>query len=482
MSKPHTLTGPSRWTGWRKRVRSPAWIGRLTSSRTLAGQLAVGGIAWIAVWALALLLAFNLLLSNVLAGQVDAALKARAEAVRATITIRGGQLHIAEGDDAALDTGTSIYLGQSRVEGTDLSPQLRERLVQHGATTADRESLGPVRYFALPIRSGGRQVGTIIVSSDVGARNRTEAIVGVASVLLIGLLLLFTFFALRATIARAMRPVRVMGDQASTWGEEDIDRRFDPEAGPLELRELAITLNALLERISAIVRHERSFTAELSHELRTPLAHLHAEVDLMATAATDPVAPEPVDQEDLTRLMTSIRRLESLIESALSPARAEQHGALGLARMAEVLADLPGPTLPNRTNGTNGPAGRTATLSITGATDLILAVDADIARRALLPVLENAWRYAIHEVRIEIAAVDGMALLSVSDDGGRLDPELTDAIFAPGFRADPSDSYPGAGLGLALTRRICRAANGDATASVSSGQTRITLHLPYLRR
>jgi signal transduction histidine kinase len=109
-------------------------------------------------------------------------------------------------------------------------------------------------------------------------------------------------------------------------------------------------------------------------------------------------------------------------------------------------------------------------------------VDADIARRALLPVLENAWRYAIHDIRIDITAADGMALLSVSDAGGRLNPDLTDVIFTPGFRADPADGYPGAGLGLALTRRICRAANGDATAAVNDGRTTITLHLPYLRR
>jgi signal transduction histidine kinase len=454
---------------------------------SLAGRLALGGIAWIAVWALALLLAFNVLLSNVLASQVDAALRARAEAVNATIKYRGGQLDIAEGNDAALDAGTSIYLGQTLVEGADLSPGLREDLVHRGEITEDRESLGPVRYLAFPIRSGGAQVGTIVVSSDLGARSRTEKIVGLASVVFILLLMLFTFFALRATIGRAMRPVRVMGDQASAWGDKDIDRRFDPDAGPLELRELAITLNALLERISATVRHERSFTAELSHELRTPLAHLHAEVDLMLAGANDPEHPEPVDPDDLARLMTSIHRLEGLVESALTPARAEQPGALGLARMSDVLADLPGPTSTNGDGGTNGTNGEgdsagTSTPIVTGRTDLLLAVEADIARRALLPVLENAWRYAIHEVRIEVTSKDGMALIAVTDDGGKLDPALAETIFAPGFRADPTDGYPGAGLGLALTRRICRAAGGDVTAAALAGRTTITLHLPCIQR
>ena len=446
---------------------------RLTG--TLAGRLALGGIAWVAVWALALLLAFNVLLSRVLANQVDAALQARAEAVAATVSVRDDTLHVAEGDDAALDAGTTIYFGQTLVEGSDLSPDLRERLIQHGSRRADRETLGPVRYLAHPITFHRVQVGTIVVSSDIGARKRTEAIVGSASIVFILLLMVFTFFALHGTLQRALRPVRTMGDQASAWGDQDIDRRFDPDAGPLELRELALTLNALLERIAATVRHERSFTAELSHELRTPLAHLHAEIDLMTTTAG--TEPEPADPEALARLMTSVRRLEGMVESALSPARAEQAGALGLCRVADVLAALPGPPPLSGGATENGAPPR---LHVTGSTAVTLAVDGDIARRALLPVIENAWRYAVHEVRIDVSTVAGVALIAVSDDGGRLDPELVEAVFTPGFRAEPADGYPGAGLGLALTRRICRSAGGDATAAVAGGRTTLTVYLPCI--
>jgi two-component system heavy metal sensor histidine kinase CusS len=204
--------------------------------KTLSGRLALGGIAWIALWAVALLLVFNVLLSSVLAHQVDAALQARAEAVAATITVRSGRLVIAAGDDSALDAGTSIYLGRSLVEGNNLAPELQEHLLQRGNQTADRELLGPVRYLAQPIWSHGKQVGTIVASSDITENGRTEVIVGIASIVFIASTLIFTFFALRGTIGLAMRPVRVMGDQASAWSDQDLDRRFDPHTGPLELR------------------------------------------------------------------------------------------------------------------------------------------------------------------------------------------------------------------------------------------------------
>ncbi len=447
--------------------------GRL-GSRTLTGRLALGGIAWIGLWAIALLAAFNLLLSNVLSGQVDAALKARSEAVAATVRVESGRLAIAAGNDAALDAGTSIYYGRTLVEGSELSGALVAELVQRGRRTADRQALGPVKYLAVPVTSHHRQVGTIVVSSDIGARSRTEWIVGGASVAVIAMMLLFTFFALRATIGRAMRPVRVMGEQASAWGEADLDRRFDPDAGPLELRRLALTLNELLERIAATLRHERQFTAELSHELRTPLAHLHADVDLLATAVADDESPEPVDAADLERLQTSIRRLEGLVEGALAPARLQQPTAAGLGRVSDVLSGL---THPLRTPSEDAGPGP---LIVSGRTDLVLSVDADVARRALAPVVENAWRYAEHQVLIEISAAGGLASITVIDDGGRLPRESVENIFEPGFRAEPDDGHPGAGLGLALTRRIARAAGGDATAGVSPGRTAITLTLPCL--
>jgi signal transduction histidine kinase len=196
-------------------------------------------------------------------------------------------------------------------------------------------------------------------------------------------------------------------------------------------------------------------------------------VDLLSAAAADPIRPEPVRPQHLAALMTSIRRLEGLVESALTPARAEQHGALGLSSIADVLTDLPRPA----------PTGAAPIeLRVTGRTDLVLAVEGDTARRALLPVLENAWRYAAREIRIDVNAVDGFALLAVSDDGGRLAAALTESVFTPGFRANPDDGYPGAGLGLALTRRICRAAGGDADAAIHDGYTTITLRLPCIPR
>ncbi|MFV0459308.1 MAG: sensor histidine kinase [Actinomycetales bacterium] len=444
---------------------------------TLAGRLALGGVAWIAAWGLALLVIFNLVLSVVMEDQIDAALRARAEAVLITVAAGDGQVLAPspESDDEALDAGTSIYEGDRLVAGVDLSPGLRHLLLQRGEVSADRDATA-VRYLALPIEAGGGQVGTVVVSSDIGALSTSTRIVGLASLVLIALMLAITFFALRSTVGRALRPVRSMGEQASAWSDEDLDGRFDPQGSPRELRELAVTLNGLLERIAAALRHERALTAELSHELRTPLAHLHAEVNLMAEALNDPARPEQVTATDLDQLLGSVRRLESLVETALAPARAEQ--VIGLGRVEEVL------------DGLRAPAGHPARVEVEGDLQAILAVDSDVARRALTPLLENAFRYARNRVHVQVRAGqparDGsradLVAFVVADDGGKLDPDLTEQIFVPGFRADGADGHAGAGLGLALSRRIARAAGGDVVAEAATGRTLVTLTLPGVSR
>ena len=95
------------------------------------------------------------------------------------------------------------------------------------------------------------------------------------------LLLSGAYLVLHAGVARALRPVEEMTNQAARWSTDDVDRRFGDHRRPTELDNLAMTLDALLDRLSAVLRNERQLSAEISHELRTPLARAMAEIQLM---------------------------------------------------------------------------------------------------------------------------------------------------------------------------------------------------------
>jgi signal transduction histidine kinase len=101
-----------------------------------------------------------------------------------------------------------------------------------------------------------------------------------------------------------------------------------------------------------------------------------------------------------------------------------------------------------------------------------VGVDQDLAERILHPVVENALRYGRGRVQVRVTRNGSSVLFAVDDDGpGVLDDEH-EAIFEPAVRGSAGrSSYNGAGLGLALSRRLARAVSGDVEAHPgSSGQ------------
>jgi signal transduction histidine kinase len=95
-------------------------------------------------------------------------------------------------------------------------------------------------------------------------------------------------------------------------------------------------------------------------------------------------------------------------------------------------------------------------------------VDAEVVERIVTPLLHNAARYAGAEVALTARRDNGAVVVEVSDDGPGIPATAREQVFDPGHRRaghDGDDGHGGAGLGLALARRLARAAGGDVVAS-----------------
>jgi signal transduction histidine kinase len=106
--------------------------------------------------------------------------------------------------------------------------------------------------------------------------------------------------------------------------------------------------------------------------------------------------------------------------------------------------------------------------------------EADVVRRALAPLVDNARRHARTGVVLEVAVDDGRVRLAVRDDGPGLDPALGERAFDPGVRGE-AESGDGAGLGLPLARRLARSCGGDVLAGPGPGGC-FVLELPAVGR
>ncbi|WP_240812653.1 histidine kinase dimerization/phospho-acceptor domain-containing protein [Streptomyces sp. DASNCL29] len=109
-------------------------------------------------------------------------------------------------------------------------------------------------------------------------RNSADTLL-LGSLVLDGVMLICTYGLTRLSVGRALRPVRAMTEQATQRSAVAAVDRFGVEKRPAELAALGSSLDALLDRIRAVLRHEQHLTGELSHELRTPLSRIIMELD-----------------------------------------------------------------------------------------------------------------------------------------------------------------------------------------------------------
>ena len=113
-------------------------------------------------------------------------------------------------------------------------------------------------------------------------------------------------------------------------------------------------------------------------------------------------------------------------------------------------------------------------------TRLVLGVDADVASRILQPVVENACRLAGSTVLLSAQRGGGGVEIHVDDDGPGVRDDERELIFEPGARgsATTQSGHDGAGLGLALARRLARAAGGEIVVRPATDGGHFTVRFP----
>jgi signal transduction histidine kinase len=256
---------------------------------------------------------------------------------------------------------------------------------------------------------------------------------------------------------------------ASEWSDRDLDSRFAVDGPHDELRDLAATLNALLDRLAVSLRREQRFSAELSHELRTPLSRVIAETEL---ALRRPRTPDE-HRHALELVLRDAQQLAGTIDTLVSAARHESTGRRGTSdafAVATAAAEA----------GAGIAARREIAVRVAQPERPIrLGVDGDLAERVLQPVVENACRYGRASVEVHIAQQNANVIYRISDDGPGVAPDERDQIFEPGEQGRAGHAKGvGAGLGLALARRLARSVTGDITARAKETGGTFLVRLP----
>ncbi len=234
----------------------------------------------------------------------------------------------------------------------------------------------------------------------------------------------------------ALRPLRTIAATARRISEDNLHERLAFTGPDDELKQLADTIDELLERLEGAFAAQRRFVANASHELRTPLATMRASLDV-AVAKPEPV---PVQTVALAgRLRAELDRIDDLLEGFLVLARA-QHGALpGSAAIS--LGGLAAAALAVRTSAITAKGlnvrsdARPDAACITGSLALVSRMVDNVVDNAITHNEQDGW------ISVEADADKHHASVVIENGGAILDQRQVAQLAQP-FRRLGADRLP----------------------------------------
>lgn len=269
---------------------------------------------------------------------------------------------------------------------------------------------------------------------------------------------------------------------------------WEPEVLRAELRD-AIDLYNLNSRVKELEQRlletERAYSLSvvasgLAEELRNPVGWIRNNLTVIETSIGAAAAALEEDSPDITRA----RGVLAQVDGAVTDAR---DGVKRILELTEEMAKAPEEVeaeivdladavrVALRKAESSGLRGRALIEVATGVEPKVLATRTNVVQIAL-NLLANAIQRAASRaegqgvVRVTTSVLDGKAVLDVSDNGPRIDPEEATNVFKP---FGTGGRLQGAGVGLAISKRIAEELGGELVVSNSDPQTtRFRLTLP----
>jgi signal transduction histidine kinase len=335
----------------------------------------------------------------------------------------------------------------------------------------------PLRSAPLS-QAGARilQLQNQVANANANARAAADHQLLAGSLIALGVMCVVSVGLGLVVAGRVLRPLREMTDTTRRISADNLHERLAMPGPRDELKDLADTIDGLLERLEGAFAAQRRFVANASHELRTPLTTIRASLDV-AVAKPEPAPPQTIALAN--RLRAELDQVDRLLDGFLVLARA-QHGVLP-AHQALALGDLVASALAARAGAiaarnlvvqqtTGGDGGW-----VEGSQPLLARMVDNVIDNAIGHNTDGGWIHAV------TGTEGAMATLTVETGGPVLDQRQVDLLAQPFRRlgTDRTGSDRGAGLGLSIVAAIVTAHGGTLRLLARpEGGLRVTIALP----
>jgi len=273
--------------------------------------------------------------------------------------------------------------------------------------------------------------------------------------------------------SRAIRPIQNISSAAAKISAGDLSQRINTDETESELGKLAAVLNSTFARLETSFAQQQQFTSDAAHELRTPVTVMLTQTQ-MALNRERSVAEY---RETLAACQRSAQRMRRLIESLLELARLDA----GQEQLKQMAFDCSA-TVHECVESIQPLADERGVALIAEAEPLNCVGDPERISQVITNLLTNAIQYNRigGQVRIGLKRENGLATMTVSDNGVGIPALDLPHVFERFYRGDKarSTSNGHSGLGLAICKAIVGAHSG--TIEVSSEAERGTTFIVRL--
>jgi signal transduction histidine kinase len=446
-------------------VRQPFGGGTVRAWTTIAATLVVGiGLALAGIGLIGILRAS--LVSN-----VEQVAELHAADVAAAL-VNGAATSIIEADDdefvQVIDSRGSVFAASDNIKGlppvTSLAPQDEESLAETMTSPAGLEGT----YRVVAISAQDPEPLTIYVGTNLKQADHTTFLLKSAVVVAVPLLLALVAAMTWVAVGRSLRPVEEIRRQVADVSNTNSGTRVPVPTADDEIRRLAVTMNAMLDRLQRAAERERRFVADASHELQTPLAAIRTQLEV-ALADQQPAAWTDTAQ----RLLETNREMEQLVSDLLFIARSDSGSPPAAPRpvdLHEVVLDEVARVNPSTSMQID--SGGVLAAVVIGRRD-------DLARAAR-NLLDNALRHATSTIVLRLSSDGHWAELTVSDDGQGIAPTDRARVFERFSRLDDARvrGEGGTGLGLSIVKEIVEQHGGTITVDGGGAGAKFVVQLP----
>jgi signal transduction histidine kinase len=384
--------------------------------------------------------------------------------------LSGGEFVFAEDAGGVVKSNTQVQLSAADSLVTSESQPL------HLGTAVEIEGQ---RYFQMSLRTRARGFqgpGRLHIFYPERSWQEARNEAALPPLAIGGIALLATALLALVLANRLTRPILELRRQVARIAEAD----FSPMPLPTrddELRDLAITVNRLAEKLTemdrAIRRGERlallgQLAGGLAHNLRNNVTGARMAVQLHARECD-------ADRESLDVALRQLTLTEENLKQFLAAPQANAEATAAPRKVECLLSDIAGEAMQLL-----GPSLRHKRIELShdlaNAGDAQLYADPDQLRQMLMNLILNASDAAGPNgwVRIESAVEPGQVLLRVIDNGPGPPADIADRLFEPFTTSKPE----GVGLGLPVIQQIASSHGGRVEWTRNGGQTCFEVQLP----